>query len=933
MTVQCGLAFLAIAASLAPVAASNQIPIARVDLMPNHPRPYVMCDWARVARDFDAFAFDTTKTGDYLPLIWWDNTRHNYDFPGFGLPAYVGMPGEVRDDQHEGICCMGAVIGASLVGIDKQSQDGRDYVRMCEKYFNRDRGLDLYLNNCRGGTGSFWYDTYPSILFAQLFSLYPNTPVMETQMRASADRMREAILSLGGDMGLPDFNHTYFSYEQMRPVDNGRWREPDAAAGYAWFEYMAYVRTGDVRYLQAADLCMRSLDDSGTDPFYECILPYGACLAARMNAELGRQYDERKLLNWCFGPTSEVRSGWGVIVDKWGQTDVCGLTGSTYDGYGFCMNTYDEIAALAPVARYDHRYARDIGKYILNAANSARLFFPNAMDDDAQTSAAWSHKFDPASCIGYEGCRRRARATAVANADFRTSRGRIFFGDVSLTHHLNETGGPRAEVLEETRDGDHYALDHVWTMPFAPAVSRWLAASVHTDGPAFRFSWATHPDGPWTPVFTVDATGGDKTYSAGLPCDSSGTLYIRAESLARPAGGDRPARLFVDALWLNYEFEGKSPYGMGDMTTGSPIGCPTDLGVYGSSHVGYLGGIVSTTNVPEILRVDLLRTDWFHAPAYPTYLYFNPYDRPRSVVIDVGPTPRDLYDTVSGRFLARGSRGLAPVTIPPDSALVIVLAPRGGKLTRSGSRVLIDGIAVNTDWPALSITSPHADAWLSGRIPLHVDAAPSGGDPIRQVRALLDGKEMFAGGRIPENRTIDTTFYPDGKHILTVHAESDSGGVDELNVPVYFLNKAGGPLKADSAELAAWEPYPGAPANAVLQGGCAVLSTRSSTWGALQSFSFELDLDRQPLVLLDIKESNPNWWLKLQIDGHDPWYIRTDNAGTGRLVNDIVSNVHLIQPDTTPSLTGKVRARLILGPAGRLGASVAVSSLHVIYQR
>ena len=54
-------------------------------------------------------------------------------------------------------------------------------------------------------------------------------------------------------------------------------------------------------------------------------------------------------------------------------------------------------------------------------------------------------------------------------------------------------------------------------------------------------------------------------------------------------------------------------------------------GLYGSSHVGILGGIVRPTNVDGILQLDLLKTDYFHADAYPTYLYYNPHAAEKSV--------------------------------------------------------------------------------------------------------------------------------------------------------------------------------------------------------------------------------------------------------------------------------------------------------------
>ena len=63
-------------------------------------------------------------------------------------------------------------------------------------------------------------------------------------MYLNAERFCQAAEVLGdGGRGIPvdrlDFSH-------MKPVFNGRWREPDAVAGIAWLEYMAYVKFGAV---------------------------------------------------------------------------------------------------------------------------------------------------------------------------------------------------------------------------------------------------------------------------------------------------------------------------------------------------------------------------------------------------------------------------------------------------------------------------------------------------------------------------------------------------------------------------------------------------------------------------------------------------------------------------------------------------------------
>ena len=163
---------------------------------------------------------------------------------------------------------------------------------------------------------------------------------------------------------------------------------------------MAWVRFKDPRFLTAADWAIRSLEAKPVDesPLYEVLLPYGALVAARMNAELGRDYDVAKLVNGCFEPRGrpQARPGWGVISDRWNGLDAHGLVGSTTDGegYAFAMNTFQWAGALVPLARYDTRYAHDIGKWTLNLANAARLFYPDAHDAEHQSSYAWAKAHD-----------------------------------------------------------------------------------------------------------------------------------------------------------------------------------------------------------------------------------------------------------------------------------------------------------------------------------------------------------------------------------------------------------------------------------------------------------------------------------------------------------------------------------------------------------
>ena len=538
--------FALICAPLCPAygVRAKQKTIERVELMPRNPSPFVMKDWKALAHAYDQLIFSFNAKGKYLPLIWWDNSRVNFDRVTFGLPSYVGDP-RITSAEHEAITCMGTLLGATVAGIDK-TRGAHNWVLMAEQYFNRKNGENLVLNRTSTHSGqTFWYEVWPHVLFYALVDKYPNTGEMESIMKTTADRWYDACYQMGGKNGAANFDHTAFDFNTMQAIDNGKWKEPDAAAGIGWLEYMAWVKWRSPKHLKAADWSLKFLHNRKENPHYEILMPYGAYLAARINGELGRKYDVHKFLTWCF-EESKARPGWGTVAENWGGYDCHGLVGSITDGggYAFALNTFASAGALVPLVRYDDRYSQAIGRWMLNAANSARLFYRDAHADDHQSSAFWN---DDSGVIAYEGLRK--------------------------------------------------------------------------------------------------------------------------------------------------EWKGKSPY-----ATGDPIRLgwgPTDLALYGGSYVGFFGGIVRKTNVEMILQLDCLATDFFHDRAYPTYLYYNPYEVTKEVEIDVGPESRDLFDAASDGFLKKNVKGVSRFPLRANTAAVVVVAPTGGKITHKGNRTLINGVVVD----------------------------------------------------------------------------------------------------------------------------------------------------------------------------------------------------------------------------------------------
>src|SRR4051812_35012482 len=102
---------------------TTQLAIDRVELMPDKPQPFKLKDFKAVARGYDKLVFDFNAKGEPLPLIWWDDTKINLPIRTFGLPSYVGGNQKRGGEDHEAITTIGAVLGATVAGIDKSAGD------------------------------------------------------------------------------------------------------------------------------------------------------------------------------------------------------------------------------------------------------------------------------------------------------------------------------------------------------------------------------------------------------------------------------------------------------------------------------------------------------------------------------------------------------------------------------------------------------------------------------------------------------------------------------------------------------------------------------------------------------------------------------------------------------------------------------------------
>lgn len=408
------MAFLS-SCTLDKQAGVSQSEIGRVNNMPDFPQPYKMLNWEEKAKTFDKVIFDLNAKGDYLPMVWFDNGRKNINQKTFGIYTVIGDvrqgPQVNNGEFHEAINSMGALLGAGLVGIDKTNQDNNNYVKMVQNYFNSATSWNIMMNNTcpevaklGGGYGrDWWYDVYPNVLYYGVCQLFPDVENADEIQHSIADQFYKADSVLNGN-----YAYSYFDYGSMEGKNNNIPPQQDAAAGHAYVLLCAYHKFNDPKYLEGSESAIEALLSQKESRYYEVLMPFGALTAARLNAENGTNYDIQKILDWSFdGCDAEIgRTGWGVIADNWNGYDVSGLQGSRTDGggYAFLMNTFDLSWPLVAMVRYSPKYAHTVGKWMLNAANATRLFYPYEIPDSNQYLP--QSKSITRNVIGYEGLRK-----------------------------------------------------------------------------------------------------------------------------------------------------------------------------------------------------------------------------------------------------------------------------------------------------------------------------------------------------------------------------------------------------------------------------------------------------------------------------------------------------------------------------------------------
>jgi hypothetical protein len=545
-----------------------QISTPRIELFPREGKGYQLIDWHERSKEFVEYTLNPEKQGEYLPLMWWDDTLGGGAKRTFGLPSYIGMKNqwERRGNAHEAITTMGLLISGALLGMDMAryplpgTTDPVNLVAMQEAYFSKRDGV--FLDGVQGRSGgSFWYDLAPSVFAGALVALHPGEEGLAEKWRTSCQTWAEATSNL---WNLNNFGFQAYDLAEKRAITR-QWTEPDSAAALAFLLQMAHAKWPEEpkffhMHRRALDwLCAQERNIN-----YEFFPAFGVYAAARCNAEQRTQYDVARVFGWCFedsavrgiGPHEKDLSkgdGYGVVSGRWGEMDVAGLVGCSRGalstpkhrgGYAFAMETFAYSWPLVAAARYDNRLSRAVGKWMHAAVHSARLFYPDQHPPQMQSDWKWASAHT--TTIPYEGLMEKNNLTGEPGPFASGDPSNQGWGPLNLGIYSGALSGIFGAIVAPTQVDGVLAIDTRKTDFFgAPAFPSTLVYNPHRKEIAVTLPLGEQPVRLWDAV--------TNTWISEQPVSPARrTISIRPDSavlvVALPEKGE--ARFVHDRLYV-----------------------------------------------------------------------------------------------------------------------------------------------------------------------------------------------------------------------------------------------------------------------------------------------------------------------------------------------------------------------------------------------
>lgn len=226
---------------------------------------------------------------------------------------------------------------------------------------------------------------------------------------------------------------------------------------------------------------------------------------------------------------------------------------------------------------------------------------------------------------------------------------------------------------------------------------------------------------------------------------------------------------------LKENIEGKRLYGTGDAKRSG--WAETNLGLYGSSHVGFLAAIVDTTDVEGILQLDLNKTDFYGSNFFPSYLFYNPYTAPKQITLKLGTGRYDIYDAITETIVSTNVSGNFPLPIGENEVKQLIYLPANSSTVEKEGRLYLGEKIVDYFYgynyqPKLRIKSLDVDTTVVGfnkSVPIYAKVENSSG-PV-SYKWIINGSEAATSSEEVFNWTVPEV---EGQYNVVLEVVSNS---------------------------------------------------------------------------------------------------------------------------------------------------------------
>ena len=328
----------------------------------------------------------------------------------------------------------------------------------------------------------------------------------------------------------------------------------------------------------------------------------------------------------------------------------------------------------------------------------------------------------------------------------------------------------------------------------------------------------------------------------------------------------------------------KTPYATGDIKGTKRTG--TNFSFYSAGPIGLLYAMLENTNIPEILCVDLLKTDFWHEDAYPTYLLYNPLAEMKTVIFDVGEERVDVYDAVSGTYLATGVSGDIELQIPADTAVQAVLIPSGLGLVREGNCMKAGGVTVNYFRGTVDILGLEEAAVVEEKTEISLAANLPEGDSVARVGITYGDVTLFEGKTLLQSVMLDPDELGTGLGVLKLTVDTLRG--DTLScyksIGVVADDVKNVILSLDTQQLYDLAEISDNTSCSITNDGLLL----DLAWGSavIECPALITDAFVHPYVLVKVVSATGRWGLLCRMNGEES-YIRSDSCAEGTFLCDL----------------------------------------------